>query len=613
MRSIEELTRNALPTLLRFPFVMLSAAVGVAAVLLRVENDPDLRYLMAASLGLSLFLGITLFAERRGWSKTISLVVQLGAAGLLVAYFFSLPPEQVDRQEEHMIRYLLLNLSAHMLVAFAAYTSRDEVPAFWRFNQILFLRILVAILFTAVLYGGLALALLAVDRLFRVDVDGRIFGDLFAILAGIFNTWFFLAGVPRDFATLETEETYPRGLKIFTQYVLLPLVTVYLIILYFYSGKIVVLWEWPVGWVSSLILAFSVAGIFSFLLLYPIRDLEGNRWIKSFSRWFYWALFPLIVLLFLAIGRRVSDYGLTESRYFVIALALWLGGIAIYFLASRRDNIKVIPISLCILSLLSTFGPWGAFGLSKRSQMGRLQTILTESSVMVNGRVKDLDSATIRKLLPPQKAEQIRSILWYLDDHEGALEEVVSWMEKKPDSVESYALLQALGVDYYDSYSYSGRGSDYFHYRLDEKKGISVQGYEYYLPEVFGANSAPWGERQIVWAGSDTISMSRGQRGNLLQFYRDDVEVLSVDLSELAQRLAALPDSLRTAGNDGGDATLHPDLLTVERQGKGIDVKLVFELVTVHKVDDTVEISSYDLHLLMRRTGTNARGGDSLR
>src|SRR5665647_3558162 len=102
--------------------------------------------------------------------------------------------------------------------------------------------------------------------------------------------------------------------------------------------------------VLYLVIGFSIGVIFSLLLIYPVRNDENNKWILIFSRFFYFALFPLIILLFLAVKRRISDYGITEQRYFILVLALWLLFIAIYFLFSKSKNIKLIPVSLCILT-----------------------------------------------------------------------------------------------------------------------------------------------------------------------------------------------------------------------------------------------------------------------
>jgi hypothetical protein len=68
----------------------------------------------------------------------------------------------------------------------------------------------------------------------------------------------FLAGFPRDFSNPATISDYPQGLKIMTQYVLLPLVTLYLLILYAYLAKVIFTAHWPSGWVAYLVLAATL-------------------------------------------------------------------------------------------------------------------------------------------------------------------------------------------------------------------------------------------------------------------------------------------------------------------------------------------------------------------
>ena len=241
-------------------------------------------------------------------------------------------------------------------------------------------------MYTGVLYAGLALAILAVQKLFSVKIDNDVYADLWIVLTGIFNTWFFLAGFPSNYPKLEDDSDYPKGLKIFTQYVLLPIITIYLVILYAYMGKIVYTHQWPMGWVSYLVLFFSVAGILSLLLIHPVRFEVNNKWILTYSRFFYYAIFPLLILLFFAIRKRISDYGITELRYFVLLLALWLLFIAAYFSISKHKNIKLIPQSLCLLAFLSSFGPWGAFGVSLNSQKSHFESILTKNNLLINGK-----------------------------------------------------------------------------------------------------------------------------------------------------------------------------------------------------------------------------------
>ena len=210
---------------------------------------------------------------------------------------------------------------------------------------------------------------------------------------------------------LESQKAYSRGVKLFTQYVLLPLEVVYLLILYVYTAKILIQWQLPQGGVAYLVMAFSVAGIFALLLLYPIRDSAEERWIRIFTRWFYLALFPLIVLLGVAIFRRIGEYGVTENRYLVAALAVWLTGITIYFLISKKDDIRWIPLSLFVASFLLAVGPWSIFAYSRQNQAKRFGVLLEKYDLLDSrGKIARKDT------LPREDYERLVSGVRYFRD-----------------------------------------------------------------------------------------------------------------------------------------------------------------------------------------------------
>ena len=340
----------------------------------------------ASALGLLLTLVLALMAERYRWPQWGQWVAQAGALALLAGWY-ALAPAHSGLVWGQRLAVLLLGL--HLAVAVAPYLGElrrgADTPGFWRYNETLLLRLLTGGLYAGVLFAGCALALVAVRELFGWYFESDIFGRLFVVLTTLFNTWFFLAGVPRDFAALEQDAPYPKGLKVFTQFVLLPLVVLYLLILYAYLLRIVVQWELPEGWVSLLILALAVAGIFALLLIHPLRHNPENTWVRTFARWFYRALFPLLGLLAVAIGTRIRAYGITEERYFVLLLAAWLLGMAGYFLWRRGQGIIWIPATLAVLAFASAAGPWGAFAVAERSQLGQLRALAAQYNLLRNG------------------------------------------------------------------------------------------------------------------------------------------------------------------------------------------------------------------------------------
>jgi hypothetical protein len=400
--SLKNLAENALVTIRRFPFEVLFALAGTIAgiviielsYLQRVNENWCLRVMMIANLGFLLSLSATLFTESKNITGAKKLLIKLSAALIVISLLFLLNPGE---HSSDYIKFFLFSLTFHLLVAYAAFTAPDSIQSFWQFNKTLFLRFLTGALYSAVLFLGLAAAIGAMNFLFNFKFEWDTFSILFTWIVGMFSTLFFLAGVPADIQALNNDFSYPKGLKVFTQYVLIPLATVYVVILLAYEIKILIQWELPKGLVSHLILGYAVFGILSLLLVFPVREQDENKWLKTYARSFYFLLIPLLILLFTAAGTRIFRYGLTEMRYFLVLLACWLLFITIYFLIAKKQNIKLIPISLSILTLLSIYGPQSAFSVSLYSQRRVLVETFKKNNAFKNGKLLAVDSTKIKE------------------------------------------------------------------------------------------------------------------------------------------------------------------------------------------------------------------------
>ena len=82
---------------------------------------------------------------------------------------------------------------------------------------------------------------------------------------------------------------------------------------------------------------------------------------------------PVVVMLWLALYQRIRQYGFTEPRYFLLALSVWLGAAALFFGVTRSRRIRLIPISLILLTLLDFAGPWSSHDVARRSELSRLE------------------------------------------------------------------------------------------------------------------------------------------------------------------------------------------------------------------------------------------------
>src|ERR1700722_18955268 len=184
--------------------------------------------ILSCYLGMLLSVAVTVWVEKRrgrgdmggGASpevrsrKGLAIGLQIGVLLLASLYYWSLPAEHSSQM---VTRTVVLALGLHWLIAVIGF-GRGEVNGFWNYNKRLLLRILTTWLYSTVLYVGIALGLLAIDKLFNADIHSEVYQDCWWVLGGIFSAWFFLAGFPKSYENPAVISDYPRGLKIFTQY-----------------------------------------------------------------------------------------------------------------------------------------------------------------------------------------------------------------------------------------------------------------------------------------------------------------------------------------------------------------------------------------------------------
>lgn len=477
--SLQNVLHATRKTILRFPLETITTICGTLFAILLIEDEyRDSEYLlvkaiMSCSLCLVLFLSISLFFLASKKNTLFRLLTSLTLGSLAIAFVFSF---NKDITEVEIQQFLVLNIALHLLVSFAGFLPRTyNQDEFWEFNKQLFLRILTSGLYSGVLYLGLAIAITAVEKLFNVEIADKIYGYLFFIIIGIFNTIFFLNGVPdSNNAEVPLKLSYPNGLKNFTQYVLMPLISLYLVILICYETKILITLSLPIGWVSYLVLVFAVFGILSFLLIHPIATEKGNLWMRTFNRWFYYLLVPLLGLLFWAISYRIQLYGFTHERYYVLLLSIWLSIVVAYFLIQKHPKIKFIPISLCLVALFSIAGPQSADSISKNSQLSRFETYMQKSEKGKLTFEQEQDLSSIVDFL--EKNYGIKILLPYTDHKL----DILLNKDKDPDSSE---IMKALGFHYRYQYDKEERIKDdnefYYDFYKNERENIeNIHGYD---------------------------------------------------------------------------------------------------------------------------------------
>ncbi|HEY9428778.1 MAG TPA: DUF4153 domain-containing protein [Gemmatimonadaceae bacterium] len=545
--SLSTLATRAREVLARFPYTLL---VGVAAAVCAIiasthgASDAWARAALVIALGLPLSFAIALLGELHGWSfGRISLAMLAGAA-LLVAFFFAWPG--LD-QKHDAIRYFQLSAALHLTVAFLPFVGLQENAGFWQYNRRLFLSFLRAVVFSAVLFAGLSVALAALDKLFGIDVPNDTYLRLWFIIAFVGNTWIFLAGIPEDIAALASDREYPRALKIFTQYILTPLVAVYLLILLAYLVKIIVTRDWPSGWIGYLVTSVSVAGILGFLLVHPLRDDPGEGWIRTYRRWLFMALIPAAIMLLVAFFKRIAPYGLTELRYLGLLLGVWLLAISVLFTVRREHGIRIIPLSLAVVLLLTLYGPLGATHRAVASQAARLEQELaaarTPPSPGVVTPAEVQASAALYFLIEHQAREPIARAFGGTLPGGVVLPDSLRY---RSDSL-GKAIMAAASLDYSRWGLEGAPRPGFFSYHADESNAIAIRGFAW-MATINMHDS-------VVAVGADTLRVAYDSSAQKLTVTGGSGGALSFALAPI---LESLDSSVAAGGVEGSRERVPP-------------------------------------------------------
>lgn len=427
-RKLFDLLKSFLPdvgaAVCRFPLASLIAAIFTllhladADKILGLGGDAWMRLSFGLGAAFLLSVAVSLHAERRGLASFTRYGAEIfGFASIAALYAF---PLVFSFQPQ------LFFLGCGILCGLAPYAWQSKSnAAFWQFNHHLWLGAGLALVGAVMFSGGLSLIVEALKLLFEFKLPRSTHENIWTLGFGLIAPLNWLSLVPRDFAVDvqegEQKEFTSNAVAVIVKYILVPLLLVYTAILYAYAVKIGIDGVLPKGRLGPMVLAYGAIGSLTVLFVWPTRK-TGGPLVKLFWRHWFWLTLGPVALMFLAAYKRINQYGVTEERYLVVLAGIWLVAMAVWYLFSRQArNIRILPASLCLLLLLSSFGPWGAIGLSVSSQKNELAQLLE-----ANGRLKDGGVVKLDSVLPRKEGNRAALIIRYLQRHE-QLEALSGW------------------------------------------------------------------------------------------------------------------------------------------------------------------------------------------
>ena len=454
--SLKNATERLQAVVNRFPTTILFTTAFTIVLLLMIwENDfiPDDDSVLfmiafyppaAAVLGLSMHLWTEEQADKhKGFIKHVATQVCWFICCLITTLFL------FDNLNGMGLAIGLFSIVT-LIIASVFFLSflkkrKDDIEA-WNFAVNLIIGALVSTLVSGILLGGIELLIWGIEMLFDLDIDEEFYFSFVVICMIAINMVLFLMQIPEGEAkhNRDTNRMNDFG-RVVVHALFVPLQYAYLITLYIYALSILISWELPTGGVVWLVTTMMIGMLFIISLIYPLLFHDNKPFDKKLVRWLSALAIPLLVLMTVGILRRISDYGFTVARAYVLLFNIWCYIVCIYLFVKRARYILWILISFVGVFFIASVGPWNITASTRRLLASQVDDIFEKTGVRLPLDYDRFDSLV--NTMDRHDADILKGKLSYLkfDLNEDSL--VSKWLDGLVDLSIRYYYEGPGGID----------------------------------------------------------------------------------------------------------------------------------------------------------------------
>ena len=338
-----------------------------------------LHYPIAATM---IALAVSLVQESR---KNTSKIPQIAAGAIWlvisIALTLYLPPKELFfiRLKYIETTYAFIYTTAFLSLFAAPFFKQKDENGFWVFLMKNAKAAVVAIAISVVLLIAIDGLLFGFFNLFDIKVSARPFVYSAIISSCTIFPILFFSGIPSIDDCLQETPALNKFQTSTNKFLFLPVLSLYIVLLYAYIAKIIIQWEMPKGMVSYLVSASMLLMLLRVTLMLPERINPKPSFEKKLLKILPTACIPLVILMSVGILRRISDYGISEDRYYIAAINIFYYVIiAILLIDKIKCKSRVIAIVFCSMFFILTNGPLSAINVTHRVWMDSIKTALVE-------------------------------------------------------------------------------------------------------------------------------------------------------------------------------------------------------------------------------------------
>ena len=265
------------------------------------------------------------------------------------------------------------------------------------------------------LVSGLVAAILAsISTLFNIDFSEWFQKHLYSSITAFCLPLFFLIFQQRQ---AKSEMTLNRIFEILVNFVLAPALMIFTVLLYAYVVQIIFEGVLPKGMLANITLPYLLGG----LGVYALRSICAKaRWETFFKFYPYLSIVP-IVLLWLAIDRRISAYAWTEQRIYLVALATAITIAYAILIVPKARQYRLISgvVMVAIFAMTWIVKPQE---IAYQSQTARFEQLLKKLNLSDgSGKIRDdIDFVERLENMPKSELkdwEELDNVTFYMVRH----------------------------------------------------------------------------------------------------------------------------------------------------------------------------------------------------
>lgn len=385
---------------------------------------------------------------------------------------------------------------------------------------------IITIGFSIVLFLGLSAIVGTIDVLL-INLPNTIYFDNFVFSASVFGVIFFVSRLKGKDESLENY-LLPKIVEVLICYILIPLILIYTTILYLYFAKIIFTLKMPKGVVSHLVLWYTAFSLFIIIMVTPITF--KNKFAKFYKKFFPMISVPLILLALFSINERIFQYGITENRYLVVILVIWLLFNMILYIV--KNDVKWVLISYIFAILIAVFSPFNLVTVSINSQNKRLERLLIKNGIIQNGKITNKnDKVSIKS------KNEIMSVIDYFYNNTSELKwkkiKILGKTYEKPED-----FMKVIGAnDFWRSYESidnqeKGVISEISLKMNDGIKMTEAKGYDYLIYDFSVSYLLDANETKEF--DNNNYKVVLKNKNLMIKNIQKNIEVLNIDLNKIA-------------------------------------------------------------------------------